>query len=512
MPDIKKQLIKNSASSIFQIIAAFISGLILPPFLVAKLGFETYGIWGLIVLLNQYSTLLDLGLQTGLIKLSSEYITKGDTEKVNRLFSANITVYLLVAVFISAALILFKEPIMLLFFGKSIQYKNLFDIALLYSLASLFNLITFPFSSLLKGLQRYDVSNFIDIIFTISNAIISIVFILFDFGLVGLVYGYLFSLIIKFILLIILSKKIFPEFRISKISVKIFEDLKQLFTYAPADLSVKIFSAITQTLIRFSLKNYAGIVYVGMYDIAKRLVNQVLGFSSSIFIPLLPAMSSLSAQNKRDEIAGILKKASLYINLFSLPVVFYLLFFFEPILNLWLNISDVTDITFAARILLVATLFDFFTGPITSSSLGFGIIRLQIIKLILSGLILTTLVLVFGYYFSFKGIVIAESITNLIAMIFSVIFFDKLFKYTYTSYLFKSFFNIAKVAFPTIFFFFLIWIFFIKTLPNHFIIFSIISLMLSATLIFKLLLRLNIITSSEINMVKNAFIKKRAKN
>ncbi len=508
MKSIKQQLIKNSASTIFQIIATFISGLVLPPILIAKLGFDTYGIWGLIVLLNQYSMLLDLGLQTGLIKLSSEYLINGDSGKVNRLFSANINFYILVVICISTALILLKDPVMLLFFGKSIVYKNLIEIALIYSLASIFNLLTLPFSALLKGLQRYDISNFIDIVFIITNSIISIVLVLLGFGLSGLVYSFSFALIIKFILLIILSKRIFLELSIKNFSVDMFEDLKLLFKYAPADLSIKIFSALTQTLIRFSLKNFAGLTFIGMYDIAKRLVNQVLGFSSSVFIPLLPAMSSLSAQNKRDEISEILNKSSLFLNLFTLPLVFFLLLFFEPILKLWLNIPDVSDISFAARILLVATLLDLFTGPITTSSLGFGIIRLHLIKLTLSFVVLSSLVIVLGNYFLFKGIVIAELITNLIAMIFSILFFDKLFSYTYKNYLLKSFINISKVAFPVIFFFFLLWIIFINTLQSHFIIFGIISLVLSAILILNILVKLRIISKFEITSIKNIFLKK----
>lgn len=510
MSVIKNQLVKNSASTILQIIAALISGLILPPILIAKLGFKLYGIWGLIVLLNQYVMILDLGLQSGLIKLTSEFITKGEKEKVNKLFSANIFIYLSVTIFISAILILVKDPFMKLFFGESVKYQNLYEIALIYSITALLNLLTLPYSSLLKGLQRYDISNFIEIICLIINAIVSIVFILLNFGLFGLVYGFIFSSIIKFVLLIIRSKNILPDLSLSLNSFNMFKDLKALLFYAPADLSVKIFSAISQTLIRFSLKFYAGIEFVGIYDIAKRLVNQISGFSSSIFIPFLPAMSSLSAENKREEIAGILKKSALFLNLFSLPVLIYLLLFFEPILSLWLHISDVSDIKFAASILLIATFLDLFSGPVTISSIGFGVIRVQVIKLTLSFIILSTLVIILGYYFHFNGIIISELVTNFIAMIFSILFFDKLFGYNYTTYFLRSFINIAKITLPVIFFFYILWVLFIKPINNYFIIFGLTSLILSAIIIIKVLLKLNILSNSEINLIKNIFIKKRA--
>ena len=505
MINIKQQLIKNSASTILQIIASFISGLVLPPILISKLGFTTYGIWGLVLLLNQYSLLFDLGLQSGFIKLSSEYITKGDNHRVNSLFSSNIFLYFFTAILISSILFLFKEPIMQVFFGDAFLYKNLFDIALLYSFTSVFNLLTFPFSSLLKGLQRYDISNAIDIIFVITNAVLSIIFILLDFGLFGLVLGYLISLIIKFLLLIVITRKIFPELTLYKISKPMVQDFKLLFAYAPADLSVKVYSAVTQTLIRFSLKNYAGISYVGVYDIAKRLVSQVLGISSSIFVPFLPAMSLLSTQNRRDDIASILRKASLFMNLFCLPIIFYLLLFFEPILTIWLNISSVSDIQFAGSILLMATIFDLYTGPITTSSLGFGTIRLYIYKLGIAAIILFALVFLLGKDFSFKGILLAELISYFISMIFSFWFFDKIFKYKYTSNLLKAFFDISKVSLPIIFSFFLIWILFKETLQAYFIIFGIISLISSFIFIIVILLRLDIITKNEFSRVRDAF-------
>lgn len=508
MSDIKKQLVKNSASTVLQIVASFISGLVLPPILIAELGFETYGIWGLIVLLNQYSMLLDFGLQSGFIKLTSEFFSKGNDERVNSLFSSNIILYFFVVVVITSLLLLMKEPAMQLFLGESTGYQNLYNIAFIYSIASLFNIFTFPFSSLLKGLQRYDVSNLIDIIFIIINAVSCTILVLSGLGLIGLVYGYCISLTLKFFLLILFTKKEFSQFRFVNSSMKMFEDLKLLFSYAPADLSVKIFSAFTQTLIRFSIRTYAGLVYVGIYDIAKRLVNQVLGLSSSIFVPFLPAMSSLSALNKRDEISAILKKAILYLNIFSLPVLFYLLFFFAPVLILWLNVADVYYINFAASILLIATLFDLFTGPITTSSIGFGFIRLQVIKLSLTCIVLSIFVIILGNFFGFRGIILAELIANLISLIFSTLFFDKLFGYSYTISLLKSIINISRVVLPVIIFFYIIWSVFNKMLYNNFIIFGIISFTMSIILIFNILIRVNIISKSDIVMLKNIMFRK----
>ncbi len=506
MKDIQQQLIKNSFSTILQIIAVFISGIILPPLLIAELGLEIYGIWGLVVMLNQYSALLDLGLQSGLIKFSSEYFAMDDSKKVNSLVSSNLSFYLLLVMIGTGILIIFQNILFGIFFG-SIQYQNLFGIALLYSLASLFNLMTFPFSSLLKGLQRYDVSNFIEIIFVIINSVSSIIFILSGFGLIGLVYSFSLSIIFKFILLIIFSKKLYPEFRLNLFSLKILEDLKQLFAFAPAELSVKIFGAATQTLIRFSLNAYAGIASVGIYDIAKRLVNQVLGFSSSVFIPFLPAMSTLSIQNKREEISRILNKAALFLNLFTLPIIIFLIFFFEPILKLWLNLLDVSLIQFAASILLLATISDLFTGPITTASLGFGILRLYIYKLIISSLLIFLPVAIFGNLLSFKGIIIVEAIAYFISMVFSVWFFDKLFKYNYAYYLAGAFFNVLKVSFPVIFLIFIIWMIFNNALRPHFIIFAIVAVIVTTILIFKIMRRTKIISDSEIRLIKNIFLK-----
>src|SRR3990172_10623528 len=178
MVKIKQQLLKNSASTILQMIAAFISGLILPPLLIAKLGFETYGVWGLVVLLNQYTLLLDLGFQTGCIKLTSEFISQNDEQRVNKIFSTTIFVYGLLILIISLALILFNNYAFNSFFGDKELYPNLISIAMLYSFASLFNLLTLPFSNLLKGFHRHDIFNFIETVSLIINAVLSIVMIL----------------------------------------------------------------------------------------------------------------------------------------------------------------------------------------------------------------------------------------------------------------------------------------------------------------------------------------------
>lgn len=505
MKSIKQQLVANSFSNIVQIIAALISGIILPPILISYLGFKIYGIWGLIILLNQYSSLLDLGFQTGFIKISSEYLAKGLDDEVNYLFTANLLIYIILIIVIVPILILFYEPIFQMFFGDSIEYKDLYIIALIYSLTTVLNLITIPFSSLLRGFQRYDISTFVDIAFLVVNSILSIIFVLMDFGLYGLVYSFCIASIVKLFASLILSKKIFIGLRIQKISIKLFEHLRQLFVYTPAELSIKIFSAVTQTLIRFTLKNFAGIEYVGIYDIAKRLVGQVLGFSSSVFVPFIPAMSSLSTQKMHGEISEILKKATLLLCLFSIPILFYLLFFFEPILKLWLNLEDVSILSYTASILLFAMLFDLLTGPITTSSIGFGIIRLHIYKLTLTGITLAILILILGTLLGYQGIIISESIANLVGLIFSVLFFDRLFNYNYSNILLRSVFNIFSVAFPIILFTYIVWILFREYLQNHFIIFAVISFTSSVTLIFWVLMKREIILKSDLIKLKSIF-------
>jgi O-antigen/teichoic acid export membrane protein len=424
---LRYQLFRNSFTTLIQILATTIVSIVLPPILLSCLGMEGYGIWALIMLVNSYVALLDLGFQSGLIKLIAEAEVRKDTERILLLMNTSLWVY--VGIFFLSCAVAFSEGgVLAKWLLNSLPdpsgYIRIFQTYLVISLSGL---LTIPFSGLLKGFQRYDQSNALEIIAMLMNATSSVTLLLAGSGLWALVIGAAVAALWRVFAYLWLAWRAFPSFRLNWVSKGWLDTLKEMVRLSPADQSVRIYTVITQSVVRLAISAYAGVSFVGIYDIAKRIVNQVNGVSTIVFLPLVPAVSSLAAQGKKESLHELLRRCQLYLGMLGLPLTYFLLIFYDPVLSAWLGLSEVSFISFAGRLLLIATFAELFTGPTTTASLGLGTANLYVLKLLLTGILNVVLVLGLGQRFGFHGIVIGETVATLIGTFICILVFQRWF-------------------------------------------------------------------------------------
>jgi O-antigen/teichoic acid export membrane protein len=83
--DTRKQYLRNLAWSVIGALALLVSGLLVPPILIRKLGSSQYGIWALTLSLVEYFWLIDFGLRPATVKLSAEYRALGRLDELQRI-------------------------------------------------------------------------------------------------------------------------------------------------------------------------------------------------------------------------------------------------------------------------------------------------------------------------------------------------------------------------------------------------------------------------------------------
>ena len=82
--NLRTQIVTNTLSNGLKVLVSLGINLIIPPFLIAHLGVEIYGIWALLVAVSTLVYLFDLGLQPALMKYVAEAYTNGDINQINR--------------------------------------------------------------------------------------------------------------------------------------------------------------------------------------------------------------------------------------------------------------------------------------------------------------------------------------------------------------------------------------------------------------------------------------------
>ena len=446
---LRHKLFRNSVSSLVQLCVTTIVALILPPILLRYLGFEAYGIWSLIILVNAYVALMDLGFGSSLIKYVAESAATDDKERIAVLMNACLTLYAaIVAAGILLTLLVGKTLTHLLLgaAGQNGQYDRLFQI---YVLVALTGLLTVPFSSLLKGLQRYDQSNAVEILAMILGTVLSVSLVISGWGLGALVFGALLAAVWRLVAHLWLTRKSYTLLQLRWNGLGQFKTaLKQLGRLSHADNSVRIYNVITQTVTRVAINSFAGVAYVGVYDLAKRIVSQISGVSTVVFVPLMPAVSSLAAQDRRASLRELLGRCHLYLSMIGMPFFYFMLFFYDPLLTAWLKVDNVAAISLAGRILLIGATIDILTGPATMSALGLGTANLHIAKMGLTCALSVVLVLILGPTFGFNGILVAELCALLGGALLALLLFRTWFKIPIFRLIIGSLWRTSAVVLP----------------------------------------------------------------
>ena len=104
-----KTILSGLAWTVIQNAVNILYGLVAVPFLISFYGKEEYGLIGLAFSVNAYITLLDMGMTNSNVRFFSEYIAKGDIDRVQRLFSLTHLIYLVIGILNTILLVNVKK-------------------------------------------------------------------------------------------------------------------------------------------------------------------------------------------------------------------------------------------------------------------------------------------------------------------------------------------------------------------------------------------------------------------
>ncbi len=204
-----RKIIFNSFSNVMKLVSYLIVSFFMTPFLVHNLGVMLYGIWAMVLSVVGYMTLMDLGMQTAVMKYIAECDMGKDKEKISQIILNSLIFYGFITI------VGFIILVILAWGGISIlkidpNYKKIIQLVLL--IMGIDMLMVFPgtvFQGVLTGMQLFYITNSISIIILLFKTCIVYLVISKGGGIIGLalisLFGNLFEYIIIFILMSILN-------------------------------------------------------------------------------------------------------------------------------------------------------------------------------------------------------------------------------------------------------------------------------------------------------------------
>ncbi len=432
MESIGKKIIRNTAYNSAGRIWQMLVLLLLTPYILHKLGVEVFAVWSLVFVVANYLGLLDFGIRTSFAKYIAEYHTRQDRGAINAVVNCGLLFYLGLSILIVAlTLVLRGQIVLLLKIPPSIYTESMFAVlgmVLVFSFNNTFSI----FEAVLVGLQRMDVQNKILIFASFFNVAGTFFFLEKGYGIRGLVINYGIVTIVIVPLNIIFSYRLAPYLRIglSRMRKDIF---RKLFSFG-IKMQICNFAMMVQTQAdKIILSHFLGLSFVTFYDLGQKAANAVRSLPILLLTALVPAVSELEAGNDRERLIRLYHRGSKYISLMVFPLIFFSIIVARELFKLW--VGDKFGLAVLSfQVLVIGYSINVLTGMGTSMVRGIGKpeyeTRYAVLTLIMQLVLSIILVQILG----FKGVLLSVLITAVVAALYFLLTFHRLFGMSFTDF------------------------------------------------------------------------------
>ena len=330
---------QGSASNIVRVLLSMLVSLVLPPFLVHRLSAAEYSAWVLILQLGAYAGLLDLGLQTAIGKFVAEHDAAGDREANHHIVSTSFTILSIAALISVAGILVLVTQVPALF--RQMPAALLPDFRLGVFAVGLSTAFTLPFgtfSSIFTGLQKYAYPTVVAVTSRVGSAAALIILLLLHGGLVQMA-------LVMALFNVATGLAQFAGWRNYARERVAFSFL--VFHRRSALRLVKYGSVLSLWTLATLFVSGLDTVIVGHYDykntgfyaIASSATNVMLVLVTSVFGPLLPALSSMQARSTPRQLGELCIRITRYCVLLLCLLGLPLFFGGYSLLGLWVGRS-----------------------------------------------------------------------------------------------------------------------------------------------------------------------------
>ena len=330
-----RRLTVNSLSNVLRYGLLIVLSFVLTPYVVRTLGDNLYGFWVVLLSFVGYAGILELGVQTAVVKLVGQHRATGDPDMLSRLLGSAFVFFSVVGL-LSALFIAVVLPFLIPHLAR--HAPAVLTSHPLFLLIALDVFVIFQNSFLtgvLFGWQLYPAKNFVDITSWVMNAVLLLLF-LEQGGILFLAAAKTATDLIALLATLWIMRRVLPGFRLNVKAVSlqtvrgllafggrlfISASTTRVATYAhPLVVSARISTAATT-----------------FFSIPMRLVEYVREMTWSLAAGFMPAFSELDARREKGLLHSIYLRYSRYLLLATTPMYVLLGIYGAPFIAIWIG-------------------------------------------------------------------------------------------------------------------------------------------------------------------------------
>jgi O-antigen/teichoic acid export membrane protein len=362
---IVRNVLSNWSGYIFSVVVSFF----LAPYVVNHLGTVGYGVWSLVISLTGYLGLLDLGVRGAVTRYVARFHAQGDHQRSSQVASAAMAIFAgtgVVTIVTSAVLAVAVVDRM----NIPPQYLPAAKLVLVLTGISIaISLVNGVYGGMLIALQRFDLSNGIEVLTAGLRASAIVLALYQGFGLITLACIQVGFTLARLGANLLLSHKFYPQVCLRLRSADA-QNLRLIFSFS-------IFSCLlhaSRNLIYDSdlvvIGAYLPVTAVTFYAIGGNLVDYARALISGISQTMTPLASSLEAKQGTAGVSELLLKSSPWGTIVALPVVITFLIRGSSFIELWMGSQFAESSGQVLKILALTMLFGASSSIVGSVLLG----------------------------------------------------------------------------------------------------------------------------------------------
>lgn len=410
---IYRRVFRNAASSYADIAVTLGARFFLTPFMLNELGAAVFGMWLVVQTLTNYGRLFDFGISGAVTKYVAEDLVTGNIDRSRRLISTSLFLYTLIGL---GVMVVFAamSPFLIKFLHVSgNEHREATWFLILVGVWIGLSLPCSTSTSVLRGLQRYDAVNLIDIfIGTILPAAATVIVLLLGEGLVGLALVYIVSTILVQIPSIYVIYRFAPEVRfgwhgVDRTSIRTVATFGSwiFIGQAASRLQTKTDTIVIGAILSLSaVTPYA--IALRLTDVGRTLVNQFLQV-------LMPVASELHAESDWSRLRALYITSTRLALAITIPIAGAFIIIAGPFLSVWVG-HEYARYSYLVTILMLAATINLSQWPAAAVFQGMNRYGLLALVALISGVVNLGLSIGLGMRYGLLGVALGTLIPTVI--------------------------------------------------------------------------------------------------
>ena len=369
----KSQLKKNILSSNLVYAVNAIVILVSYPIYLHYLGTELFGLWATLSVVISFGEFGNLGISDALIKLTAEEYGKNDKNGIAEYFTYASIILFVTSVILILTLILLREEIIYFLNIDNTLHNLTFILIPIVGIISSSMFYVASLRGITMGAGRMDLANYIFLGNNVIKILLSIILLVFDYGIWSIVLSIIATNILSIVLYTIIIKRNLLLLLFTRVSVKD-KKLKRLFGFSSNLVGMKLIDMLTLPFIKIIITRYLGLTELAYFEIAWKAAYNIRGFFEKGLLAIMPRVSELFARTDKDKtlIRDLHNKGIKYVLYLGIPFIVIVYFFTQDLFQLWLqnNYNDTIKTVF--HILLIGWGFSLIIVPAYYVLMGMG--------------------------------------------------------------------------------------------------------------------------------------------